>query len=327
MKLTRLLVLILATLSYYEISHAQFNFKVESQPTSEPIPFRLRLGDLNEQWFTFTASNVVRNDTEYHVGRTIRSFYGGSGTGLYFSQGRVTRIGENLYLIAYSVTMTEAQMLKAVEESQEGEISAEDIAELMDEEDEDKPIPPTQKERLTPETPLVLSLINLRSIAVMDSIVPYNVAAMERVNKALHDHAAARYQASISEKNNQDQLTGLKMIGSAINVYVDSENKLPSLENVQQLMQDLKPYLGPDSESYFLRAGKTPASPLAYFEPNKRLSKKKLQHFEAYRDILVVLYEQVADKSGMRSVLYLNGTARRVNQEEWSQLSKVSKIE
>lgn len=290
------------------VAQADGFFRINSIPVTEDVPMQLKLKDLDKLWFSFTASSVQRPDAEYQSARLAHSLYGGAGTGVYYSRGRVVKVAETTFLIAYSVTLPEDKWVLTVREQRSDEASIIGGSTAQD---------AISQERLTPETPLVLSLLNTRSMAAMDSIVPFDMARLLRTNQALLDAEAQKHAENVQQTEDERKTLNLKALALALRNYInDYDEHLPPLENAAAARLALDPYS--KDKSIFAPPGS--AKP---YQPNPQLSHKSETQLNTDA---VVFYEAEPAADGKRAVLLINDVIRRVDEVEWKRLKAVSKI-
>ena len=289
---------------------ADDTLKIESLQVTTPVPLHLRLKDLDGSWFTFMASSSQRPDAEYQIPRVAQSYYGGAGSGVYYSRGQTVKIADNTFLVAYSVALPEEKWL-SIARALRDDIETLGLTRAAAGE--------LDKERLTLETPLLLSLLNTRSLAAMESIMPFDAARLQRLGDALFGLAQER---AVEAQRIDDEMhtNHLQQLGLALQQYVmDYDETLPPLENAAVAQRALTPYV--KNQSIF-----APFGAQVPYQPNRQLSRKKEFQLAPYASWMVIFYEATPHADGKRAVLFLNGRTRRVTDAEWQRLKTASKI-
>jgi len=246
------------------------------------VPQTLQLKDLGSGWWrmSLNQSGTGGLDTLYMV------FLGGGGTGAYYTQGETTTLGGETYLICYRVQGKPMDYEKLMQSG---------------------PSPP-KPEKLTPETKLSLSLLNLRSVVGFDDIRPFNL-----------EQEIAASAAVAKEEPTGVSLSNLKQLALAVLMCAqDYDETLPQLKDAAIVEKTLKPYVR--DEKLFTN----PITNKPYMA-NAILSGKKLVHI-SNPSKMVLLYEDSPAPDGMRGVAFLDGHASRVSASEWEALKKSSKI-
>ena len=135
-------------------------------------PLSLRLGDLNGNWRRMTITGSVDLGT---VTQMFTSLLGSAGVGVYYTQGQSLTLGNTTYLVAYRTQPKVYDVTSLIGMVQSAALSG-------------KP-PPVEK--LTADTPLALTLLNLQSAGSLTDIKPFDlateVAGSAAAAKALND--------------------------------------------------------------------------------------------------------------------------------------------
>lgn len=133
-------------------SHSQSSIGAELDQviSGSKFPLNLKLMDLNSEWRGLSVSG------QFETGGGMQSFntlFVSSGSNIYYTKGQTITVGSETYMIAYRL------------------------------DNQTRPL------RLTPETTLTLSLLNLRTIGSLNNIRQFNFeqekAMFERANRSI----------------------------------------------------------------------------------------------------------------------------------------------
>jgi hypothetical protein len=257
-------------------------------------PLTMKLKDLNGEWRRFAVGG------QFEMGNWMQMFSsmlgGGAGGGAYYSKGQTVTLGSEVYIVAYRAPAKPM-----------------DWAALMQAGAGAKPPTP---EKLTPDTTLSLSLVNLRTSGSLNDIRPFDmqqeIAESETAPKGLFEAATEKATETASVSN-------LKQMGLALMMYVqDYDEVFPPMKDPATVKKLLMPYV--KNESVFV----DPISKKPY-QPNPILSRKKMAHIASPASF-VAIYETEPAADGTRGVCFLDGRVKRVPESEWPQLKRASKI-
>jgi hypothetical protein len=224
--------------------------------------------------------------------RALSAALGGPSPSVYYTRGQVVSIDGQSFLIAYRP------------KSDPVNLSA------------PKPV------KLTPKTPLTLSLLSVRTAAAFEDIRAFNLqeemAAQRQADKQAEKVSTAA--SSVTLERETDAEIGLRQIGLALLMYAqDHGDVLPAMKDPKAVRASLGAYL--PEEGLFLH----PLTGEA-FQPNPALSGRKYAHISS-PESMVAFFEPSPDPEGMRAVLFLDGSVRRISGPEWRKLARVSKID
>lgn len=188
--------------------------------------------------------------------------------------------------------------------------------------------------KLTPETVLALSLLNLRNVGSLNDIrlfdLKQEIEEHERMLKGITRGDSEEAQAMAADVISVHNLTTL---GSALRSYLGYyDNTFPVMKDAATVKKTLLPFVsggygfasapGKKEDVFVHPATKEP------YQPNPTLSGKKLADIADSME-MVVFYEARPVADGTRGVLLLASgfpLAKRVSEVEWAQLKKASKI-
>jgi hypothetical protein len=255
--------------------------------TRAPLDHKLK--DLDHSWRRISLAGS--SDAFNYLAAYARLF-GTTGNSFYYTKGETVPVAGETYLIAYR-SQTKAPDMSAVLRG-------------------GTPPPP---EPLTPETPLALSLIQLRTAGSLTDIRPFNL------EQELAEQYADRgiFEEGQQNASHNTSLSNLKQIGLGIAMYADEHNdKLPDLTDVLRLKQALLPKFI-SNEKVFVqpRTGEPYAT-------NPSLSEHAWQGPNASDTIVV--YESRPAGDGSRTSLFLDGHVERLSEARWQKLMRSSGI-
>lgn len=256
------------------------------------IPLTRTLKDLDGTWRTLsvsTASDAANPATAYLALST-----GGSAPNTYYTQGSTVTLGTETYIVAYRPKSPKI-----------------DFAALMRGGANDLPKPA----KMTPDTPLFLSLLNLRTLGTLSDIQPF---LLEDELKSSAP-AAGTGLGEAAGDTGQPSLSNLTQIGLAMTQYTqDNDEYLPSMQSAANAKKALLPYV--HSHDVFQQ----PQTHAPYL-PNTSLSGRSLASFENPAT-MVIYYEARPGPDGMRAVLFLDGHAKLIRESEWPALKAASHV-
>lgn len=257
-------------------------------------PLSLRLRQLDGSWRRLNISG------QYEMGEWMQSYssmFGSAFKDVLYTRGQMVTLGGEIYIVAYR-PQTKNKPL--------------DFAAMirMGSNPEAKPPAP---EKMTPDTLLSLSLLNLRTIGSLNNIRPFDFnAELELNGKAAPEPSATRWDNTLADAR-------LRQVGLALMMYVqDYDEVLPDMSSAATAKKLMLPYVK-DEAVFQHPITKKP------FKPNPALSKKKVAHIANPRAFLA-FYEDPAAPDGTRGLLFLDGHIKRIQEKEWSQVARNSKV-
>lgn len=288
------MMLFLLAVLLVAVTQQAFGAGLRSALSGEKVPLTLQLKDLDGSW----RRMIIASQGGFDASATWLTMLLGRPGGAYYTRGETVSIGGDSFLVAYRV--------KPVE-----------MASLLRDPARQLPAP----EKLTPETTLRLSLINLREIVSFNDIAVFDL--QEELAGAQQAQQAQQelFGEGAGEANSQEAASrsNLKQLSLAMVMYSqDWDEMLPPLENPEKMKAALSPYV--KAEVMFTN----PITRRPYLT-NPILSHKKLAHI-AFPADTAVIYEDSAAPDGTIGAAFLDGSARRVNEEEWERIKRVSKI-
>ena len=158
-----------------------------------------------------------------------------------------------------------------------------------------------------PDTVLTLSLINIRQIAGLDDVRAFTPQTLE----AARQQAEAAYQSQ--------SLINLKQLGLELSQYMqDNDERLPPMQSAAATQKAIYPYIKSDAVFVHPRTHQP-------YQPNSSLSGRTLASF-ADPATMVVYYEPAPAPDGTRGVVFLDGHAKRIREDQWPALKAASHV-
>jgi hypothetical protein len=223
---------------------------------------------------------------------------------LYYTKGQLTTIGGETYLVAYR---PQAVGL--------------DVGKLM----RGPGGMPAMPDPVTPDTKLALTLVRLGMVGNLINIQPFDldqeIKLREDALRTFKRQAAAPQpgQPPVVDPGGDESVGNLRELGVALRQYVqDHDNTLPPLRDSVKMKKALEPY----TRNTIVFAD--PKTHDAY-RTNPVLSEQLMENFTTPGET-IAFYEAKPADDGTRSVLLLDGTARRVKDAEWIKLKQKSKL-
>ncbi len=247
------------------------------------VPLSVTMGNLDSTWRTFhledTVTNLLRSSYSYNF--NFDSF------GLYYTSGATLSINNETYLVTYRLKRPVADLVT-------GNLRQEDIFKAM---------------VLTPNTRLVLSLLNLSTANNFYEVAPFDAESFAR--------------AATNSKNRvllSQSMSNLKQLGIAVIQYSQEQDEVyPPMQTMYQLKKAIYPFLR--SDTVFVQ----PINK-KFYVPNAALSKKSLASINQ-PSMTAMIYEADFDSDGKRAVGFADGHVKRVTPVEWTKIKKDSNIQ
>lgn len=246
--------------------------------SGEKYALTLQMKDLDGQWRRLSAGASESGG----LAQVYAAMFGGGG-GVYYTKGETVSVASETYLIAYT-RRTKPVNYPMVMRQGPGAMPAEE---------------------LTAESPLGLSLLNLRAIGSLQDIRPFNLE--EEI--AAHAEMLAATEGMMSgvggpPGSSAESLSNLKNIALALQMFLaDYDDAMPDMTDMVAVMDELGDYVRND-EVFF-----QPDTGQAY-GVNSSLSQKRLAEV-ADPVSIAVFYEEEPGDDGLRGVAFLDGHAAR----------------
>ena len=258
------------------------------------FPLTLQLKEMATGWSTFTcgssdsASNLMGIAEDSSIANSMLSILS-----VRYTRGQTVELGGESYLVAYG--RSSAPIMKMLEQ-------AEQDGEGLD---------PMKLLTVTPETVVMLQLLNVRTIGYMDEIRPFNRQEITSANAAFAQALVSTY-----EKTSFSQL---RQIAIAVQMYMqDNNGKFPPLDSLVHFQQAVLNYLG-NNRTMVLQ----PSTNIPY-QANLALAGKIAADINNPTETVVV-YEAQPWPDGKRGVGYCDGHAGFVTEAEWAKLKATVK--
>ncbi|HEY9614070.1 hypothetical protein [Allocoleopsis sp.] len=299
MRRTAIVLALTAVLSLYGQRTDAADF--EQLLSGSLAPLNVKLKDLDSSWRQISISG------QFEMGdllQTYSNLFGGKGnSGVYYTQGKTVTFGGETYVIAYRLVSTsQGVSFRSLIESTLGGGSK-----------------PSEIDRLTPETSLTLSLLNLRTIGSLNNIRPFNLKEELAASEQAYQYAIASYEKAQLETLNSQVSDNLTTLGSALLKYAEEHNGvLPQLNNSATVESALKEWV--EDQSAFVHPNTSEP-----YQFNSSLSGKKLAEIPNPEQ-LVAFYEATSAKDGSRGVVFLDGRTERISSAQWSKVKQVSDL-
>jgi hypothetical protein len=276
--------------------------------SGEQAPLHRQLKDLDSSWRQVAISG------QYEMGDLMKSWtglFGAAGyNNIYYTQGQTVRVNDETYVVAYRLPSSGKPIdFKSLVENTMGSFGITDCSVNVS----------TSTPKITPETNISLSLLNIKTIGSLNDVRPFNLkedlAALEKIEQ---ESKAACEQAKLSSANSGDE-SHLKSLSVALQSYADNhDGKLPNMKDSDGVKVALKDFV--TDESIFFNP-----ETLEPYLPNPSLSGKKLSDL-ANGDGVVAFYEANPAADGTVGVIMVDGYYQRMALEEWQKVKQESKL-
>lgn len=279
---TRTITMLLAAAALLAVeaapSYSQ-NATFEEVLAGKTVPLTLALKDLNGDWRRFSLSGQA------DMGSFMRLVTGvGAANDVYYSKGQTVTIGTETYAIAYRAKIKGPDFM-ALMRGGPGNM-------------------PAVQEKLTPDTPLTLALLNQRTMGSLNDIRPFNLD-----QELAADVQEAAFGGPRVAALNQQSMSNLKQMGLGLVMFAqDNGEILPGLTDAASIKKNLMPYIKTDE--VFVHPGTK-----APYVVNPLISGKKMADFPAPAETITFAEAQVSP-DGSLAVGYLDGHVKRLSPDE-----------
>ncbi len=277
--------------------------------SGKQAPLTRQLKDLDNSWRQIAISG------QYEMADLMKSWTNLFGANLYnniyYTQGKTVKVNNETYVVAYRLASSgEALNINSLLENLMGSVSGlaggdcDAIA---------------SAEKISPETSISLSLLNVKTIGSLNNVRPFDLEAdLAMLEKAEQQSKEACEQANLATVNSQSE-SNLQNLGNALQSYAEqNENKLPDMSSLETVQLALQGYVYDDSVYYH------PETSEPYLV-NSFLSSKNLSDLENWLEI-VAFYEASPAADGTVGVVYADGYYERILPEDWSEVKAASKL-
>jgi hypothetical protein len=276
----------------------------EDLVSGNKMPLNLQFKDMNDNsWRQIAVSG------QFEMGDLLKNWanlFGNIGyTNVYYTQGKTVGVGAETYLIAYRLVYNgEPLTFTTLVQSTFNTNNCS---------------PSSLPTKITPETSLNLSLLNLKTIGSLNDIRPFKLQEEIAASEANYQKVAAACEQARVEEINSKVSSQLQSIWYGLSTYTQSnDGKLPSMKTTAEVQDALASYI--TDPTIFVH----PTSGENYL-PNTSLSSKKVETITNPEEI-VIFYEASPAKDGTRAVVYVSGTVLRLPEVDWQQAKKKSGI-
>jgi hypothetical protein len=266
------------------------NIAFEQLISRSVAPATLRFKDLNSQWRRLVINNQGNNDSYAYALRfgmpMFQDMLADLGIGVYYSKLQTVTLGDETYLIAYRVQneMTQQELQMAMQRMYGRHGHGEDDA-------------PQGPRRHAPDTPLSLSLLNLRTSGSLQDIQTFDSS-----------REILRPQDIIELST-----ANLRRIGGYFPRMSRFEQNgmrgLPLRDATEARLAFHNFFHAPDE--IFLHPGTREP-----YRPNTMLAGKRLSLLGNSKQ-LVAFYEPRVGSDGKRGAVFLNGVVERIPEWQW----------
>ncbi len=250
------------------------------------VPLSMKLKSLDASWRKFSMG----------AGRDYYSMWDPFGaTG--YTRGDVIVVGGETFLVSYRPPEDRAYQ-RAVNRG--GPVQA-------------------QSAPLTPDTPVVLNLVNLRTLPGVTPMAPFNLKTeLADYEKATKEIAAARQAEMEMYNRGAGGESNLSTLAIAIQMYAEDYEALPPLTSMDAAKAALSEYV-PSEEAF------TDPMTGGPYGVNSSLSGKRTSEISGPATA-VVFYQTQPGPNGMREVAYADGHTQGVSEADWAKVKEQNGI-
>jgi hypothetical protein len=281
---------------------------LQSILSGNKIPLSVKFQDLDSNWRQISVSGVFEFGD---LMRAYSSLFGiSNSSGIYYTKGETIEIADKTYVIAYRI-QSNAQNI-SFQKLIESTVGTFGTTTQCNEET-------LGKKLLSPDTGLVLSLLNVETIGSLNDIRPFDFKQEQAAAQQVFDEAMANCNKAQLDSINAQVSTHLYYLNQALTTYASTNSgMLPKTIDAATVESELNGYIV--DTAYFYH----PVTQEAY-QPNTSLSNKKLADITNSEEI-VSFYEKTPAADGTIGIVYLNGVTTRVKAEEWTKIKQSSQI-
>jgi hypothetical protein len=305
-KITLALAMATSILTYTETCLAN---DFQDLISGKEAPLTKQLKDLNDSWREIAISG------QYEMADFMKSWTNLFGAdiynNIYYTQGKIVKVNDETYIIAYRLaTSGEPLNINSLLENVMGStagLTGGDCASIV------------SPEKITPETTIALSLLNLKTIGSLNNVRPFDLETdLAMLEKAQEESKAACEQANLEAVNLQIE-SNLQNLGSALRSYAEqNENKLPDMSSLETVKLALQDFVYDESVFYHPET-------LEPYLVNASLSAQNLEDLDNGTQI-VAFYEASPAADGTVGVVYTDGLYQRVQPEDWAAVKQASHL-
>lgn len=261
----------------------------------EVFPLTVQLKALDSEWRRVTVAGQATDYLQMYAAM----FSGRSPA--YYTKGETVTVGGETFIVAYQA---QAQPF--------------DLMAMMGRDAE-----PPAPEKLTPESVVTLSLLNLRAVGSLSDIRPFDleqeIAESERLAERVSEALGEQFEEAASAAAEASSLSNLRQLALAMLMCAeDYDDALPPMENAEAMQEVLLPYVKNGDIFFHPETGEP-------YQPNPTLSGKRLADF-ADPAKTIAFYEPTPAEDGSRGAAFVDGHAKRVGPAEWERLKGISGI-
>lgn len=279
---------------------AQSETSVAAVLAGSVAPLSLKLKELTPEWrrVSITGETMLgMGGMVQSMMQTVGSMLGGTNSEAIYTRGAMVRIRGEQFLVGYrlaaaGIDFGALMSMGAAAAGAGGQGGAP---------------PKMERKPVTPESELSLVLINVRAIATLGDIRPFDLAeATKPAPPGLLDQIGGQ-----SEKAEAgDAMRHMRQLATAMMMYAqDYDEVLPPMRDSGKLKEVLLPYV--KTEEVF----RSPATGQP-FRSNPRLSGRKLSSLGNPASV-VMLYSAAPEPDGTRLIARADGSVRAISAEEW----------
>jgi hypothetical protein len=277
--------------------------------SGKQAPLTRQLKDLDDSWRQIAISG------QYEMADLMKSwtnlFAAGIYNNIYYTQGKTVKVNDETYVVAYRLsTSGESLNINSLLENVMGSAAAltggdcEAIA---------------SPGKITPETTVSLSLLNLKTIGSLNNVRPFDLETdLAMLEKGEQQSKEACEQANLAAINSQIE-SNLQSLGSALRSYAEqNEQKLPDMSSLETVKLALQEFVYDESVFYHPET-------LEPYLVNASLSAQNLTELDNGMQI-VAFYEASPAADGTVGVVYTDGLYQRIPPEDWSAVKQASNL-
>ena len=247
------------------------------------VPLTLTFKDLTPEWRRFSLGGQSDMSSFMRLAMGI-----GANSDVYYSKGQTFTVGNETYAIAYRP-----------------KIKGTDLLAMMRGNPANVPVP---QEKITPDTQLILALLNQRTMGSLMDIRPFDMAQEIAAANAEGGGAGGPGGQRPAALNAQS-MSNMKQLGLGMMMYAQDHNEtLPPMQDAASWKKAIMPYI--KNEDVFVHPGTKAA-----YVPNPLMNGRHLADIAEPANTIAAT-EAAPSADGTLAVLYMDGHVKRLSPDQ-----------
>jgi hypothetical protein len=282
--------------------------------SGKQAPLTKQLQDLNDSWRQVAISG------QYEMADFMKSWTNLFGidsyNNIYYTQGKTVKINHENYVVAYRLPASDKTLnIQSLFENLLNNAMMGSMASLTNT-DCDSIV---SSAKITPETNIQLSLLNLKTIGSLNDVRPFDLQTELARSEKFEQQSKETCELAKLEAINLQVDSNLSSLGVALHSYAEQNSgELPDMSNFESVQQALQDFVYDQSIFYHPET-------LEPYLANASLSAKNLADLDPEQEI-VAFYEPQPAADGTIGVVYVDGLCQRIAPEDWEKVKETSEL-